>query len=275
MISFAHVWNLFRFAWVFELIAWSVMSSLSSFQKDIIRFLWAVNTFVISWRIYSIDFFCIFFIFFLSAIFIMTSHLLRSDDNSSLRRCFLIVTSSFIMFAHDMILDEKRMLSCVCMLSCICSCLLSSCTNVFNFYTFFVMNAFWFSLFLSSESFWRCCINFTVTSFHEWFLLFSFSNVDVCIKRSIMLATYFLLLHELFNFTLLFLCDKSTLLDWSSSWVSISIFWFNSSTRYQSSDLTWILDFNILTRSDIDLESILNSSSRLDSSRNRKWRQES
>ncbi len=161
------------------------MSSLSSLRRDMIRFLWAVDTFVISWRICSIDFFCIFFIFFLSAIFIMISHLLRSDDNLSLRRYFLIVTSSLVTFTHDVILNEKHMLSCICMLSCVCSCLLSSCTNDFSFCTFFAMNAFWFSLFFSFESFQRRCISFTATSFHEWSLLFSFSNVDVCIRRII------------------------------------------------------------------------------------------
>jgi len=98
------------------------------------------------------------------------------------------------------------------LLSYVCSCLLSSCMNVFNFYTFFVMNTFWFSLFFSSESFWRCHISFTATSFHEWSLFFSFSNVDVCIRRSILLATYFSLLCKLFNFTLLFLHDESILL---------------------------------------------------------------
>ena len=211
-ISFAHVWNLFRFARTSELTAWSVMSSLSSLQRDMIKSLWAVDMFVISWRICSINFFYIFFIFFIFIIFIMTFHLLRSDDNLSLRRCFLIVTSSLIMFAHDVILDEKCMLLCIFMLSCVCSCLLSSCTNVFSFCTFFAINAFWFSLFLSSESFWRCHISFTVTSFHEWSLLFSFFNINVCIRRSIMLTTYFLSLRELFDFTLLFLRDESTLL---------------------------------------------------------------
>ena len=211
VISFAHVWDLFRFALIFKLTAWSVMSSLSSLRRDMIRFFWTVNTFVISWRICWIDFFCIFSIFFLSAIFIMTSHFLRSDDNSSLKRCFLVVTSSLVTFAHDVILDEKCMLFCVCVLSYVCSCLLSSCTNVFSFCTFFAMNVFWFSLFFSSESFWRCCISFTATSFHEWSLLFSFSNVDVCIRRSIMLVTYFLSLREFFDLTLLFLHDESTL----------------------------------------------------------------
>ncbi len=175
-----------------------------------IKFLWAVDTFVISWRICSIDFFCIFSIFFLSAIFIMTSHLLRSDDNSSLKCCSFIVTSSFITFVHDVIFDEKCVLSYVCMLSYVCSCLLSSCTDVFSFCTFFALNAFWFLLFFLSELFQRCCISFTATSFHEWSLLFSFSNVDVCIRRSIMLTTCFLLLRKLFDFTLLFLRNEST-----------------------------------------------------------------
>ncbi len=88
MISFAHVWNLFRFAWASELTAWSVMSSLSSLQRNMIRFLWTVDMFVISWRICSIDFFCIFSIFFLSAIFIMTSHFLHR----------LIVESNFHIY---------------------------------------------------------------------------------------------------------------------------------------------------------------------------------
>ncbi len=181
MISFTHVWNLFRFAQTSELITWSMMSSLSNLRRNTIRFLWAVDMFVISWRICSIDFFCIFFIFFLFAIFIMTFHFLQSDDNSFLKRCFLIVTSSLVTFAHDVILDKKRMLFCICMLSCVCNCLLSSYMNVFSFCTFFAMNTFWFSLFFSSESFWRCYISFTATSFHEWSLLFSFFNVDVCI----------------------------------------------------------------------------------------------
>ncbi len=182
------------------------MSSLSSLWRDMIKFLWVVNTFVISWRIYSINFFCIFSTFFLSIIFIRISHFLQSNDNSSLRCCFFIVASSFVMFTHDVILDEK------CVLSYVYSCLLSSCMNVFSFCTFFAMNTFWFSLFFSSESFWRRCISFTATSFHEWSLLFFFFNVDVCIKRSIMLITYFLLLRKLFDLTLLFLDDESTLL---------------------------------------------------------------
>ncbi len=175
-ISFAHVWNLFKSVWVFELTAWSVMSSLSSLRRDTIKFLWAVNIFAISWRICSIDFFCIFFIFFLSTIFIIIFRLLQSDDNLFLKRYFLIVASSLVTFAHDVILNEKRVLSYFC------SCLLNSCMNIFSFCTFFAMNAFWFSLFFSSESFQRRCISFTATSFHEWSLLFFFFNVNVCIK---------------------------------------------------------------------------------------------
>ena len=210
VISFAHVWDLFRFAWISELTAWSVKSLFSSLRRDTIRSLWAVNTFVISWRICSIDFFYIFSISFLSAIFIMTSHLLQSDDNSSLKRCSFIVTSFLIMFTHDMILDEKHVLFCICMLSCVCSCLLNSCMSVFSSCTFFAMNVFWFLLFFSSESFWRRHISFTATSFHEWSLFFFYSNVDVYIRRLIMLATYFSSLRELFNLTLLFLRDEST-----------------------------------------------------------------
>ncbi len=207
-ISFVHVWDFFRFAWASEFTAWSMMSSLSSLQRDIIKFLWVVDMFVISWRICSIDFFCIFFIFFLSAIFIMTFHFLQSNDNLSLRDCFLIVTSSLVTFTHDVIFDEKYILSYVWMLSYVCNCLLSSCMNVFSFCTFFAMNVFWFSLFFSSESSWRHRISFNVISFHKWSLLFSFSNVDIFIRRLIMLATYFLSLCKLFDLTLLFLCDE-------------------------------------------------------------------
>ncbi len=188
------------------------MSLLSSFWRDIIRSLWAVNMFVISWRICLIDFFCIFSIFFLSAIFIMTSHFLRSNDNSSLRRCSFAVTSSLVTFTYNIIFNEKCMLFYVCVLFWVCSCLLSNCMNVFSFYTFFAINAFWFLLFFPSELFWRCHISFIATSFHKWFLLFFFFNINICIRRSIMLATYFLSLRKLFNFALLFHHDKSTLL---------------------------------------------------------------
>ncbi len=74
------------------------------------------------------------------------------------------------------------------------------------------MNAFWVAWCFSSDSSQRRCISFIATSFHEWSLLFSFFNINVCIRRLIMLATYFLLLRELFNSALLFLRDKSTLL---------------------------------------------------------------
>ncbi len=100
-------------------------------------------------------------------IFIMTSYFLQSKNNLFLKCYFLIVTSSLVTFVYDVILDEKHVLSCVCMLSCICSCLLSSCMNVFSFCTFFAMNAFQFLLFFSSELFQRCHISFTATSFHE------------------------------------------------------------------------------------------------------------
>jgi len=72
----------------------------------------------------------------------MTFHFLQSEDNLFLKCYSLIITSSLVTFAHDMILDEKHILSYVCMLSCVCNCLLSSCINVFNFYTFFTMNVF-------------------------------------------------------------------------------------------------------------------------------------
>ncbi len=149
-------------------------------------------------------FFCIFFISSLSAIFIMTLHLLWSDNDSSLRRCFLVDNSSLVMFAYDMIFNERRVFLCVC------NCLLSSWTDVFNSCTFFVMNTFWVMWCFSSDSSQRWCISFTATSFYEWSLLFSFFNVDVCIRRSIMLATYFSSLCKLFDLTLLFLRDEST-----------------------------------------------------------------
>ena len=127
MISFTHVWDLFRFAWASELTAWSVMSLLSSLRSDRIKSRWSVNTFVILWRICSIDFFCIFFIFLLSTIFIMISHLLRSDDKLSLKCYFSAVTSSLVMSVYDVILNVKRVLFYVC------NYLLSSWMNVFSF----------------------------------------------------------------------------------------------------------------------------------------------
>jgi len=72
----------------------------------------------------------------------MTSHFLQSDDNSSLKCYFLIVTSSLVTFTYDVIFNEKCMLSYVCMLYYVCNCLLSNCMNVFSFCTFFAMNTF-------------------------------------------------------------------------------------------------------------------------------------
>ncbi len=169
-----------------------------------IRFLWSVNTSVILCRICSIDFFCISFISLLFIILIMTFHLLRSDDESSLRCCFLVAISSLVMFAHDVIFVEERMLLCVC------NCLLSSWTDVFSFCTFFAMNAFWFTWCFSSESSRRRWISFNAISFYEWSLLFSFSNVDIFISRSIMLATFSSSLREHFDSASLFSCDEST-----------------------------------------------------------------
>ena len=180
------------------------MSSLFSLQRDMIKSCWLVDMSAIFWRICLMIFFCIFFISSLSAIFIMTLHLLQSDNNFSLKHCFLIDNSSLVTFAYDMIFDEKRVFFCIC------NCLLSSWTDIFSFCTFFVMNAFWVIWCFSSDSSRRWCISFTATSFHEWSLLFSFFNVDVCIRRSIMLATYFSLLCKLFDLMLLFLHDKST-----------------------------------------------------------------
>jgi len=134
----------------------------------------------------------------------MTSHLLWSDDESSLRRCFLVVISSLVTFAHDVIFVERRVLLCVC------NCLLSSWTDVFSFYTFFAMNAFWFTWCFSSKSSWKHWISFNAISFHEWSLFFSFSNVDIFISRSIMLVMFFSLLHECFNSASLFSCNEST-----------------------------------------------------------------
>ncbi len=204
VISFAHVWVFFRFAQASELTAWRKMSSLLSLRSDTIRFLWSVNTLAILCRICSIDFFCISFISLLFIILIMTSHFLWSDDKLSLKRCFFIVVSSLVTFIHDVIFVERRVLFCVY------NCLLSSWTDVFNFCTFFAMNAFWFTWCFSSESSRRCWISFNAISFHEWSLLFSFSNVDIFISRSIMLATFSSSLRECFDFASLFSCDEST-----------------------------------------------------------------
>ncbi len=205
-ISFAHVWVFFRFAQASELTAWRKMSSLLSLRSDMIRSLWSVDTSAILCRICSIDFFCISFISLLFIILIMTSHFLQSDDKSLLKCCFFIAISSLVTFTHDVIFIERRMFFCVC------NCLLSSWTDVFSFYTFFAMNAFWFVWCFSSESSWRRWISFNAISFHKWSLLFSFSNVDIFISRSIILATFSSSSHEHFNLTSLFSCNESTLL---------------------------------------------------------------
>ncbi len=182
------------------------MSSLLSLQSNIIRFLWSINTLTILCRICLIDFFCIFFISLLFIILIITSFLLQSDDRLSLRHYFLIAVSSLVTFVHDVIFIER------CMLLCICNCLLSSWTDVFSFYTFFTMNAFWFAWCFSFKSSQRHWISFNVISFYEWSLLFSFSNVDIFISKSIMLTTFFSSLHECFNLTFLFSCNELTFL---------------------------------------------------------------
>ena len=182
------------------------MSSLLSLRSDTIRFLWPVDMSAILCRIYSIDFFCISSISLLFIILIMTSRLLQSDDESSLKCCSFVAISSLVTFAHDVIFVER------CMFFCVCNCLLSSWTDVFSFCTFFAMNAFWFAWCFSSESSQRLWISFNAISFHEWFLLFSFSNVDIFISRSIMLATFSSSSRECFDFASLFSCDESTLL---------------------------------------------------------------
>jgi len=204
-ILFTHVWDFSKAAQTFKLIAWSTMSSLSSLWSNTIRFCCIINTFAISWKIWSINLFCISFIFFLFTIFTNILRLLRSNDRLSLSHCFSVVTSSFATLTHDDVLNVKRVFSYVC------SCLLRSWMNVFNFCTFFAMNASWLSIFLS-EMFWKRWISFKITSFHEWSLLFSFSNVNVYVSRSIMLITFISSLCKYLDFALLSLCDKSTLL---------------------------------------------------------------
>ncbi len=203
-ISFAHVWIFFRFAQASELTAWRKMSSLLSLRSDTIRFLWPVDTSAILCRICSINFFCISSISLLFIILIMTSRFLRSDDESSLKRCSLVAISSLVTFAHDVIFVERRVFFCVC------NCLLSSWTDVFSFCTFFAMNAFWFAWCFSSESSWRRWISFNAIFFHEWSLLFSFSNVDIFISKSIMLATFSSSSREHFDLASLFSCDELT-----------------------------------------------------------------
>ena len=181
------------------------MSSLSSLRSNTIKFRCVIDTFAISWKIWSINLFCIFFISFLSFIFTRISCFLQSDDRSFLSRCFSVVASSLAILTHDDVLNVKRVFSYVC------SCLLRSWMNVFNFYTFFAMNVSWLSIFLS-EMFRRCWISSKITSFHEWSLLFSFFNIDICVSRLMMLITFISSLHEHLNLASLSLCDKSTLL---------------------------------------------------------------
>ncbi len=134
VISFVHSWVFFRFACASELTAWREMSSLLSLWRDMIRFHWLNDTSAIFWRICLMIFFCIFSISSLSAIFIMILHFLQSDDDSSLRRCSFIDNSSLATSTHNDVLNVK------CVFSCVCSCLLRSWINVFNFCTFFAMN---------------------------------------------------------------------------------------------------------------------------------------
>ncbi len=204
IISFAHSWVFFRFACASELTAWRKMSLLLSLQKDMIRFHWLVDMFAILWRICLMIFFCIFFTSSLSVIFIMTSHLLQSDDDLFLRRCFLIDNSSLVIFAHDMIFNKRRVFLCIC------NCLLSNWTDVFSFYIFFAMNTSWITWCFSSDSSWRWCISFSTISFHEWSLLISFSNIDVFINKSIMLTIFSSSLRKRCNFTSLFSYDMLT-----------------------------------------------------------------
>ncbi len=205
-ISFAYVWVFFRFAWASELTAWRKMSLLLSLQSDTIRFLWFINTSAILYKICSINFFCISFISLLFIILIMTSCFLQSDKKSFLKCYSFVAISSLVTFAHDVIFVERRVFFYVC------NCLLSSWTDVFSFCTFFAMNAFWFAWCFSSESSRKRWISFNAISFHEWSLLFSFSNVDIFISRSIMLAMFSLSSREHFDFTSLFSCNESTLL---------------------------------------------------------------
>ncbi len=98
---------------------------------------------------------------FFSSLFSLESYVsCKSDDRSFLNYCFLVIASSLATLIHDDVLNVK------CVFSCVCSCLLRSWMNVFNFCTFFAMNMSWLSIFLS-EMFWRRWISFKITSFHE------------------------------------------------------------------------------------------------------------
>ncbi len=207
-IFFTHFWNFFRAAQASEFTACSATSSLSSLRIDMIRSHCVVDMFSILWKIWSTDFFCISFTSFLFAIFTRTSRFLRSNDKSSLSHYFLVVVSSLTTLIHDDVLNVKRVFSCTC------SCLLRSWMNVFNFCTFFTMNASWlsfFSIFLS-ETFRRRWISSRITFFHEWSLFFSFFNINVCVSRLMMLITFISSLRECLDLTSLSLCDRSTLL---------------------------------------------------------------
>ncbi len=142
-IFFTHVWNFSKAAWTFELITWSMMFSLSSLQSNIIEFRCIINMFAISWKIWLINLFCIFFISFFFIIFTRILHFLQSDDRLSLNHCSSIITSSLVTLTYDDVLNVKRIFFYVC------SCLLRSWMNIFNFCTFFAMNASWLSIFLS------------------------------------------------------------------------------------------------------------------------------
>ncbi len=226
------IFTIFKAAQASELTACSATSSLSSLRIDMIRSCCVVDMFSILWKIWSTDFFCISFISFLFIIFTRTLHLLRSNDRSSLNRCFLVVVSSFATSTHDDVLNVKRVFSCAC------SCLLRSWMNVFNFCTFFAMNASWFSFFsiFLSETFRRRRISSRVTFFHEWSLLFSFSNVDVCVSRLMMLITFVSSLHERLGPASLSLCDRSTLL--ATAFESALLLFMRFAIVYSS---TWFL----------------------------------
>jgi len=64
---------------------------------------------------------------------------------------------------------------------------------------------------------------------------------------------------------------SASYVNWSLSRVFIPTFWFNSITWVESSDSTWILESNLLTQLNINLESEFNSSSWFNSLSNRKW----
>ncbi len=148
IILFIYFWNLFKAAQVFKLIICSVMFSLLSLQSNMIKFYCIINTVLISWKIWLINFFCIFFIFFLFAIFIRILYSLQNNDILFLNCCFLIVAFSLVTLIYNNDLNVKYMFFYIY------NCLLKSWINVFNFYTFFVINTSWFSILLS-EMFWK------------------------------------------------------------------------------------------------------------------------